>query len=86
MAMESVLKWLDPSNKRVPPIIPKDDHFDIGLREVSLRRRGLHLPLVYREAARLSGQLNPMDGVPGPTIPGASSVGSQSVGSQSPIR
>lgn len=86
MAMESVLKWLDPSNKRVPPIIPKDDHFDIGLREVSLRSRGLQLPLVYREAARLSGQLNPVEGVPGPTIPGTSSLGSQSVGSQSPIR
>ena len=78
MAMESVLKWLDPSNKRVPPIIPKDDRFDIGLREVSLRRRGLQLPLVYREAARLSGQLNPVDGAPGATSPGPITSGSQS--------
>jgi hypothetical protein len=38
-----------------------DDHFDIGLREDALRRRGFRLPLVYREAARLGGELDSVD-------------------------
>ena len=65
MAMDSVLQWLKPTGQGIPPMISMDDHFDIGLREASLRRRGLHLPLVYREAARLSGQLVPLDGSSG---------------------
>jgi len=71
MAMESVLQWLEPSRKGIPPKISMDDHFDIGLRQDSLRRRGLHLPLVYREAARLSGQLESVQGTPGPMNVGA---------------
>jgi hypothetical protein len=57
IAMQSVLRWLEPSLGRRVPAIHLADHFDIGLREDALRRRGLTLPIVYREAARLSGQL-----------------------------
>jgi len=63
MAMETVLRWLGPSLAGAMPTVHLADHFDIGLREASLRRRGLHLPLVYREAARLSGQWVPVDAI-----------------------
>ena len=61
MAMQSVLKWLEPSRRGVPPMVVVDDHFDIGLREDALSRRGLRLPLVYREAARLGSDLDSVD-------------------------
>ncbi len=60
IAMETVLRWLEPSRGGGVPAIHLADHFDIGLREGALRRRGVVLPLVYREAARLSGQLVPV--------------------------
>ena len=63
IAMETVLRWLGPNLAGAMPAVHLADHFDIGLREAALRRRGLHLPLVYREAARLSGQWVPVDGV-----------------------
>jgi len=57
MAMESVLQWSEPSRKNSMPSISLDDHFDIGLRSEELKRRSITLPLIYREAARLSSQL-----------------------------
>ena len=59
IAMDTVLRWLEPSRPGRVPAIHLADHFDVGLREQALRRRGLVLPIVYREAARLSGQLEP---------------------------
>lgn len=59
MTMESVLRWLEPSLRSGTPAIHLADHFDIGLREQALQRRGVVLPAIYREAARLSGQLIP---------------------------
>jgi hypothetical protein len=57
MAMESVLQWSEPSMKNAMPTFRLDDHFDIGLRPDDLTKRGITLPLIYREAARLSNQL-----------------------------
>jgi hypothetical protein len=57
IAMESVLQWSEPSRKNAMPSISLDDHFDIGVRSEDLERRGIQLPLIYREAARLSRQL-----------------------------
>jgi hypothetical protein len=57
MAMDSVLQWSEPSRKNSMPSVRLDDHFDIGLRSKVLKRRGITLPLIYREAARLSSQL-----------------------------
>lgn len=57
LAMTSVLRWLEPSQGSGVPRLHVADHFDVGLREAALRRRGINLPIVYREAARLSGQL-----------------------------
>jgi hypothetical protein len=57
MAMESVLQWSEPSRKNSMSSVSLDDHFDIGLRSEVLKRRGITLPLIYREAARLSSQL-----------------------------
>lgn len=59
IAMETVLRWLEPSRLSGVPDVHLADHFDVGLREQALRQRGLALPLVYREAARLSGQWVP---------------------------
>jgi hypothetical protein len=64
IAMETVLLWLEPSRGGALPAIHFADHFDIGLREDALRRRGVALPLIYREAARLSGQLVPVQAGP----------------------
>ena len=57
IAMESVLQWSEPSRKNAMPSIRLDDHFEIGIRLEGLERRGIQLPLIYREAARLSRQL-----------------------------
>ncbi len=59
IAMETVLRWLEPSQRSGLPALHLADHFDVGLREQALQRRRLVLPIVYREAARLSGQLVP---------------------------
>jgi hypothetical protein len=59
IAMTTVLRWLEPSRRSGIPAIHLADHFDVGIREQALRRRGIELPMIYREAARLSGQLIP---------------------------
>lgn len=59
IAMDSVLRWLEPSRRSGVPTVHLADHFDVGLREEALSRRRIVLPIVYREAARLSGQLVP---------------------------
>jgi hypothetical protein len=57
LSMATVLRWLEPAFRSGVPELHVEDHFDVGLREENLRRRGINLPRLYREAARLSGQL-----------------------------
>lgn len=57
IAMESALQWSEPSRKNTMPSIKPDEHFDIGIRLEKLKQKGIQLPLIYREAARLSRQL-----------------------------
>lgn len=61
MAMDSVLRWSEPSRKNAMPTFSLDDHFDVGMRIERLKQRGITLPLIYREAARLSRQLYSVD-------------------------
>lgn len=56
-AMNMALDWLDRSTGDYPPKNIVTKHFDIALREDLLSRRGISLPLVYREHARVAGYL-----------------------------
>lgn len=61
MAMDSVLRWSEPSRKNAMPSFSLDDHFNVGMRIERLKQRGITLPLIYREAARLSKQVYSLD-------------------------
>lgn len=54
-AMKMALDCVDPSDGNVPPPMSTAEFFDVSLRLSALRKRGIHLPAIYEEAARLGG-------------------------------
>ena len=57
--MAMAIDWVDPSNGSVPPIMAISEHFDVAIRESKLRARGVIMPSIYIETARLGGRYFP---------------------------
>ena len=58
-AMAMAIDWVDPSNGTAPPTMVTSEHFDVAIRDEKLRTRGVVLPPIYIEAARLGGRYFP---------------------------
>ena len=58
-AMAMAIDWVDPSNGSVPPIMATSEHFDVAIRASKLRARGVTMPSIYIETARLGGRYFP---------------------------
>lgn len=56
-AVELALDWLDDRATPGPPAPLVSSHFDVGVRQEALARRGVTLPQIYLEAARENGSL-----------------------------
>jgi hypothetical protein len=57
--MAMAIDWVDPSNGSVPPMMAVSEHFDVAIRESKLRARGVNMPSIYIETARLGGRYFP---------------------------
>lgn len=51
-ALQLALDWLDDRSSPGPPAPVLSGHFEVGIRQEALRRRGIELPPIYLEAAR----------------------------------
>jgi hypothetical protein len=52
-AMKMALKWIESPKQAPPPPVTSSPHFRIGLRSSLLNARGIELPPIYIEAARI---------------------------------
>lgn len=56
-AIQLALDWMDERTTPGPPPTVESTHFQVGIRQRALSRRGVALPPIYAEAARESGTL-----------------------------
>jgi len=56
-AMSMALKWLESPKGSQPPAVTSSPHFKVGVRESLLNSRGISMPAIYIEAARVNGAL-----------------------------
>ena len=59
LAMEMALDWVDPSNGSAPPPLVTSAHFDVAVGAARLKARGIPVPPIYLEAARMGDRLLP---------------------------
>jgi hypothetical protein len=57
--MELALAWIDASSGAAAPPVITSAHFHVGLRPARLAIRGIELPAIYVEAARIGGNYFP---------------------------
>ena len=55
--MQLALDWLDDRSSPGPPAAAVSEHFEVGIRQTELAKRGVALPPIYLEAARENGTL-----------------------------
>lgn len=52
-AMQMTLKWIEAPKGSLPPAVASSPHFRVGLRRSLLTARGIEMPPIYVEAARI---------------------------------
>jgi len=58
-AMTMALQWLNAPKGAAAPEVSSSPHFKVGIRNSLLQVRGIELPAIYLEAARVNGSLLP---------------------------
>ncbi|MDD2707726.1 MAG: hypothetical protein PHV34_06920 [Verrucomicrobiae bacterium] len=58
-AMRMALTWVDAPKGAAPPSVGHSPHFRVGLRVSLLAARGIKMPAIYIEAARIGNSYAP---------------------------